>query len=95
MAPRRIDPRHRQAHRVPLCVYRTGSDVSQRLGLIAGEPVIDVARAGGPATLSAALQLSAADLRTELGAVGQSKDSLALADVTLDVPMDEQEIWAA
>jgi 2-dehydro-3-deoxy-D-arabinonate dehydratase len=80
---------------VPLCVYRTGSDASPRLGLIAGERVIDVARAGGPATLSAALQLSAAELRTELEAVTGSKESVALSDITLDAPMDEQEIWAA
>jgi 2-dehydro-3-deoxy-D-arabinonate dehydratase len=65
------------------------------LGLIAGERVIDVARAGGPATLSAALQLSAAELRTELEAVTGSKESVALSDITLDAPMDEQEIWAA
>ena len=80
---------------MPLCVYRTGSDASPRLGLIAGERVIDVAASGGPASLSAALQLSAADLRSQLDAVAGSKDTLALADVTLDVPMDEQEIWAA
>jgi 2-dehydro-3-deoxy-D-arabinonate dehydratase len=80
---------------VPLCVYRTGSDASPRLGLIEGERVVDVAAAGGPVSLAAALQLSAADLRAQLDAVSGSSSSLALSDVTLDAPIDEQEIWAA
>jgi 2-dehydro-3-deoxy-D-arabinonate dehydratase len=80
---------------VPLCVYRTGSDASPRLGLIAGDRVIDVAASGGPASLSAALQLSKDDLRAELGKVGESGESLPLDDITIDVPIDEQEIWAA
>jgi 2-dehydro-3-deoxy-D-arabinonate dehydratase len=80
---------------VPLCVYRTGSDASPRLGLIAGDRVIDVAAAGGPVSLSAALQLSKDDLGAELEKVGESGESLPLDDITIDVPMDEQEIWAA
>jgi 2-dehydro-3-deoxy-D-arabinonate dehydratase len=80
---------------VPLCVYRTGSDASPRLGLIDGDRVIDVANAGGPTSLAAALQLSKEDLRAELDTVGKAGESLALSDITLDVPMDEQEIWAA
>jgi 2-dehydro-3-deoxy-D-arabinonate dehydratase len=65
------------------------------LGLIAGDRVIDVAAAGGPASLSAALQLAKDDLRAELDAVGKAGESLKLGDITIDVPMDEQEIWAA
>ena len=80
---------------MPLCIYRTGSDASPRLGLITGEKVVDVAAAGGPATLSAALQMSASDLRAELEKAATSRESLALSDVTLDVPIDAQEIWAA
>ena len=80
---------------MPLCVYRTGSDASPRLGLIEGDRVVDVAAAGGPPSLAAALQLSATDLRSQLDAVSGSKQSLALSDVTLDAPIDEQEIWAA
>jgi 2-dehydro-3-deoxy-D-arabinonate dehydratase len=65
------------------------------LGLIDGDRVIDVANAGGPTSLAAALQLSKEDLRAELDTVGKAGESLALSDITLDVPMDEQEIWAA
>jgi 2-dehydro-3-deoxy-D-arabinonate dehydratase len=65
------------------------------LGLIAGDRVIDVAAAGGPASLSAALQLAKDDLRAELDTVGKTGESLKLGDITIDVPMDEQEIWAA
>jgi 2-dehydro-3-deoxy-D-arabinonate dehydratase len=65
------------------------------LGLITGDRVVDVAAAGGPASLSAALQLSKDDLRTALDRISGSSASLALSDITLDVPMDEQEIWAA
>jgi 2-dehydro-3-deoxy-D-arabinonate dehydratase len=63
--------------------------------LIKGDRVVDVAAAGGPASLAAALQLSAADLRAGLDTVAGSAESLPLADVTLDAPIDEQEIWAA
>jgi len=80
---------------VPLCVYRTGSDASPRLGLIEGDRVVDVAAAGGPPSLAAALQLSADDLSAQLDTVRRSEQSLALAQVTLDAPIDEQEIWAA
>jgi 2-dehydro-3-deoxy-D-arabinonate dehydratase len=65
------------------------------LGLITGDRVVDVAAAGGPASLSAALQLSKDDLRAALDRISGSRASLALSDITLDVPMDEQEIWAA
>lgn len=80
---------------MPLCIYRTGSDASPRLGLIEGDRVVDVAAAGGPPSLAAALQLSAADLGGQLDAVRGSAQSLALSAVTLDAPIDEQEIWAA
>lgn len=80
---------------MPLCIYRTGIDASPRLGLIEGDRVVDVAAAGGPPSLAAALQLSAADLGGQLDAVRGSAQSLALSAVTLDAPIDEQEIWAA
>lgn len=80
---------------MPLCIYRTGSDTSPRLGLISGDRIHDTAEAGGPATLAAGLQLPAKDLRAALESVADSKYSFALADVTLDAPIDAQEIWAA
>jgi 2-dehydro-3-deoxy-D-arabinonate dehydratase len=80
---------------VPLCIYRTGSDSSPRLGLISGDRVFDTADAGGPATLAAGLQLPLKDFRAALESIGNSGTSFALADVTLDAPIDAQEIWAA
>jgi 2-dehydro-3-deoxy-D-arabinonate dehydratase len=65
------------------------------LGLIEGDRVVDVGAAGGPPSLAAALQLSAADLGSQLQNVSGSDQALPLSDVTLDAPIDEQEIWAA
>ena len=79
---------------MPLCLFRKGIDTTPRLGLITGDRVTDVAAAGGPASLSAALQLSASELRAQLDAIS-GHASTDLADVTLDAPIDEQEIWAA
>jgi 2-dehydro-3-deoxy-D-arabinonate dehydratase len=81
--------------RVPLCVFRTGSDSPPRFGLIDEDRVVDVAAAGGPPTLSAAMQLSAGDLRAQLENVGSARKSIPLDDVTLNAPIDEQEVWAA
>jgi 2-dehydro-3-deoxy-D-arabinonate dehydratase len=63
--------------------------------LIAGDQVTDVASAGGPAFLAAALQLSASNLRARLNAISGAPAATDLAGVTLDAPIDEQEIWAA
>ncbi len=49
---------------------------------------------GGPATLTAALQLSAADLSAALTAA-ESGTGVPLSSVTLTAPIDHQEIWAA
>lgn len=83
---------------MPLCLYRVSGEGSPRnqgkLGLIVGETVIDVAAAGGPERLANALELSAADLKSSLGAIsGAAGDPLD--SVELMAPVDWQEIWAA
>jgi 2-dehydro-3-deoxy-D-arabinonate dehydratase len=79
---------------VPLCVFRSETEGQSRLGLIRGDSVIDCASAGGPATLAQALEMSAADLRARLDALPQSGGP-SLSDVSLEAPIDVQEVWAA
>jgi 2-dehydro-3-deoxy-D-arabinonate dehydratase len=81
---------------MPLCRFRTSDSDLPRLGLIAGDRVHDLAAAGGPITLSAALNGSVAELREQLERVLEAGgDGLALASVTLQAPIDDQEVWAA
>lgn len=80
---------------MPLCLYRTGNGESPRLGLIDGTRLIDVAAAGGPASLAEALQMSARELESRLGGARSAADSVPLSSVSLTAPIDEQEIWAA
>ncbi|HQY30804.1 MAG TPA: fumarylacetoacetate hydrolase family protein [Thermomicrobiales bacterium] len=79
---------------MPLCLYSDTSGSAPKLGLISGETVIDVAAAGGPASLAAALQLSAASLTNALTKVSDATTT-PLSEVKLEAPIDEQEIWAA
>ena len=79
---------------MPLCVYRAGDSGPSRLGLIVGDKVIDSGAAGGPASLSEALEMSLAELREELAAIVDS-DGTGLSEVTLLAPIDWQEVWAA
>jgi 2-dehydro-3-deoxy-D-arabinonate dehydratase len=81
---------------VPLCLYRAGKGAAPKLGLIDGDSVIDVAANGGPQTLAQALQVSASELRSQLGAVqSKSGQSPMLATVELAAPIDQQEVWAS
>ena len=67
-----------------------------RFGFLAGERVVDLARSGGPDSLTAALQMPAAELRAALRAVVDAPlDDMPLAAVTLKAPIDRQEVWAA
>ena len=67
-----------------------------RFGLLSGERVVYLARSGGPDSLTAALQMPAAELRAALVAVVDAlHDDLPLSAVTLKAPIDCQEVWAA
>ncbi|MEJ7839086.1 MAG: fumarylacetoacetate hydrolase family protein [Thermomicrobiales bacterium] len=81
---------------MPLVRYSTSASESARLGLIDGGGVIDVAAAGGPASLREALQLPKEQLEAALTSVRASARSpLTLDMVTLHAPIDEQEVWAS
>lgn len=80
---------------VPLCLYRAG-EASARLGLTAGERIVDVAAAGGPANLAEALTMSVAGLRERLTAIEvDARNSVAADAARLVTPLDQQEVWAA
>ena len=81
---------------MPLCLYRTENAAAPRLGLVAGESVIGVAAAGGPASLADALAMPAADLRARLEEVrGRGGFGLPVGAVRYAAPVDRQEVWAA
>ena len=81
---------------MPLCLYRTTAGAAPILGLIDGDRVVDVAAAGGPATLADALAMPAVDLRQRLESVRAHAGQGTFASlVTLAAPVDRQEVWAA
>jgi 2-dehydro-3-deoxy-D-arabinonate dehydratase len=82
-------------HPVPLCLYRAGDAETPSLGLIDGERVIDLAAAGGPASLAEALQMPAAELESQVQAARTASATVDRASITLYAPIDDQEIWAA
>ena len=79
---------------MPLCLYRSEGRAAPRLGSIAGDLVVDLAAAGGPASLAEALQLTAAEFRERLTAA-RAGSAVPLDTVTLVAPVDRQEVWAA
>lgn len=81
---------------MPLCLFRDADDIEPRLGLIAGERVLDVAAGGGPASLADGLQLPLQELRRALDAVAEGGgDGRSRATTTFAAPVDQQEVWAA
>src|SRR3954469_9124961 len=81
---------------VGLAYFMVGDGVESRFGLISGERVIDLARSGGPASLTAALQMTAAELQEALRTAEDAPDAdMPLDSVTLKAPIDHQEVWAA
>ncbi|MGH2550815.1 MAG: fumarylacetoacetate hydrolase family protein [Thermomicrobiales bacterium] len=81
---------------MPLCRFRTQDSDLPRLGLIVGDRVLDVVSGGGPATLAEALRGSVAELREQLDRVAEAGgEGIALSDITLLAPIDQQEVWAA
>jgi len=81
---------------VGLAYFTVDGAIEPRFGLLAGERVVDLARSGGPETLTAALQMPAAELRALLKAVMDAPHGdVPLTAVTLKAPIDRQEVWAA
>lgn len=81
---------------MPLCRFFSDEQRTPRLGLITGDRLCDLAAAGGPATMREALSGTVSELQARLDrARAAATSDLALADVTLLAPLDEQEVWAA
>jgi 2-dehydro-3-deoxy-D-arabinonate dehydratase len=80
---------------LPLCIYQIGANGKPLFGLIDGDEVIDIAAAGGPASLGTALQLSKTDFDAALAGVKGSDLRTPLSEVTLNAPIDWQEVWCA
>lgn len=78
---------------MPICIYRDARG-SRNLGLVVGDRMIDVASAGGPASLKALMQMRAAEARKALEGVASSAGVPAF-DVSVVAPIDDQEVWAA
>ena len=79
-----------------LAYFTVDGGAEPRFGLLIGERVVDLARSGGPESLSAALRMPAAELRAALKAIEQAPHvDMALTDATLKAPIDRQELWAA
>ena len=79
-----------------LAYFTVDGGDDRRFGLLSGERMVDLARSGGPESLSTALQMPAAELRAALKAVEHDPHvDMALTDVTLKAPIDRQEVWAA
>lgn len=79
---------------MPICCYRAAAGAASRLGYIAGDRVIDLGAAGGPATMTDALTMSGAALRKATEAAA-STAGVALAGGSLLAPVDQQEVWAS
>jgi 2-dehydro-3-deoxy-D-arabinonate dehydratase len=75
-------------------VYQVAAEDGLKLGLVVGDQVIDLGANGGPATLTAALQMSKAELDRAVNGAS-SAAGVATSDVTITAPIDNQEIWAA
>ena len=79
-----------------LCYFVMDGVENPRFGLVNGDRVIDLARLGGPHSLSEALQMPLEELRAALTtASGAGETGLSWQDVTLKAPIDQQEVWAA
>ena len=81
---------------VKLAYFTADRGGELRFGLLSGERVIDLAQSGGPASLTAALQMSAAEILAALRAAEDAPQvDMPLTSVVLKAPIDHQEVWAA
>ncbi|MCA9864386.1 MAG: fumarylacetoacetate hydrolase family protein [Thermomicrobiales bacterium] len=78
-----------------ICQFTTGTDANPRFGVITDDLVVDVAAAGGPASLREALTLDREAMMTALASAASSGAGVPLSSVTLAAPIDAQEVWAA
>ena len=78
-----------------ICQFTTEADTRPRFGVINGDQVVDVAAAGGPASLTEALTRNREAMMSALASAASSGAGVPLASVTLVAPIDAQEVWAA
>lgn len=77
-------------------MYRSHDGAAPRLGLIAGNRVLNVAAGGGPPTLAEAMSIPASELRSRLDSVlARGVEGSDLAGVSMAAPIDRQEVWAS
>ena len=81
---------------VRLCRYQGSEQPGPRFGVIVDGQVVDMAAAGGPASLADALRLPASEFTQAVASAGENAPgAIRLEDVSLLAPIDEQEVWAA
>ena len=79
-----------------LAYFTVNGGDERRFGLLSGDRMVDIARSGGPESLSMALQMPAAELGAALSAVEHGPHvDMALTEVKFTAPIDRQEVWAA
>lgn len=78
-----------------ICQFTTDADSNPRFGVITGDVVVDVAAAGGPASLTEALTLDRQAMMTALASAASAGAGVPLTSVALAAPIDAQEVWAA
>lgn len=88
-------PVHESGGVVRLCRFSTDDGNGGRFGLVVDDRVIDVAAAGGPATLADGLEGPAASFLDALRDVARAGGGVPLDQVAILVPIDAQEVWAA
>ncbi len=81
---------------VPIARYTYGGDPAPQIGYVDGDAIFPLAAVDGPATIEAALQLSAAELVTVAEAARSTPSAaIALDAIELLPPIDTQEVWAS
>ncbi len=81
---------------MPIARYTYGNDPAPQIGYVDGDAIFPFAAIDGPATIEAALQLSAAELvAIARQAVNTPGSAIALNAIELLPPLDTQEVWAA
>lgn len=81
---------------MPLCYFVTQDSAEPRFGLLTGSTIFDLAQAGGPGSLAAAMAMPADELFVTLHAIATGASAgVAAASAMLRAPIDQQEVWAA
>jgi 2-dehydro-3-deoxy-D-arabinonate dehydratase len=81
---------------VPIARYTTADNPAPQIGYVDGDFVFSLADVDGAATITALLQLSAAEMEGATNAAREMPGAaIPFDDITLLPPLDEQEVWAS